>query len=182
MHRATGFMKDDRGGPLIEMAVLLVPFLLIFAIIVQGGDLFWRHQISQKAVRDAVRYVSRVQLLFDEACTLDSGVLVTTTASAKLLAATGSLDGGPPLVPNWTTANIQIPTPVVLSDDPCPSRGAGDRQCRSAAALCACSTADRSSARRHLQLQRRRSGTLARRVNDDSSSSVSSRSVGECAC
>ena len=119
MRGAISFIRDDRGGPLAEMAVLLVPFLLIFALIVQGGDLLWRHQISQKAVRDATRYVSRVQLLFDEACVLDGDVLASVTASAKLLGATGSLDGGPPLVPNWTTANIQISTPVVVSTNPC---------------------------------------------------------------
>lgn len=114
-----GFMKDERGGPLAEMAVLLLPFLLMLAIVIEGGNLFWRHQISLKAVRDTTRYVSRAPLLFDDACTLNGNVLATTTASAKLLGVTGSLDGGPPLVPGWTIDNIDIPAPVVLDVDRC---------------------------------------------------------------
>lgn len=113
------FIDDERGGPLVEMAVLLLPFLLIIAMVIEGGNLFWRHQISLKAVRDATRFVSRAPLLFDDDCGLDAGVLATTTADAKLLGVTGSLDGGPPLLPNWTLADIQIPVPVVLRADPC---------------------------------------------------------------
>ena len=113
------FVKDERGGPLVEMAVLLIPFLLIVGIVIEGGNVFWRHQISLKAVRDAARYVSRAPLLFDDACALNGNVLATTTTTAKLLGVTGSLDGGPPLVPGWTTANIDIPTPIVLRADPC---------------------------------------------------------------
>ena len=112
-------MADERGGPLAEMAVLLLPFLLILAVIIEGGNLFWRHQISLKAVRDVTRFVGRAPLLFDEACALDATVLATTTADAKLLGVTGSLDGGPPLVPNWTLGDIEVPTPVVLRADPC---------------------------------------------------------------
>lgn len=113
------FLADERGGPLVEMAVLLLPFLLIVALVIEGGNIFWRHQISLKAVRDTARYVSRTPLLFDDACGLDGVVLATTTASAKLLGATGSLTGGVPLVSNWTVDNIQIPAPVVLRTDPC---------------------------------------------------------------
>ena len=115
----SSFLIDERGGPLVEMAVLLLPFLLIIAIVIEGGNLFWRHQISLKAVRDTARFVGRAPLLFDEACGLDDTVLATTTADAKLLGVTGSLDGGPPLVPNWTLADIQVSTPVVLRADPC---------------------------------------------------------------
>ena len=117
--RKTGFMTDERGGPLVEMAVLLLPFLLIVAITIEGGNLFWRHQISLKAVRDTARYISRAPLLFDEACGLDGQVLAARAAEAKLLGVTGSLNGGVPLVPDWTLDNIDIPTPVVLRADPC---------------------------------------------------------------
>ena len=118
-HITRRFTREDRGGPLVEMAVLLLPFLVIFAIVIEGGNILWRHQISLKAVRDAVRYVSRTPLLFDDTCGLDGDVLATTTASAKLLGVTGSLDGGIPLIPNWTTANIDIPAPIVLRAEPC---------------------------------------------------------------
>lgn len=113
------FMTDERGGPLAEMAVLLLPFLLMVAMTIEGGNLFWRHQTALKSVRDAARFVSRAPLLFDDACGLDGDVLASTTDAAKLLGVTGSLDGGTPLVPNWTLANIEIPTPVVVRADPC---------------------------------------------------------------
>ncbi len=117
--RFSTIITDARGGPLVEMAVLLLPFLLMVAITIEGGNIFWRHQASLKAVRDAARFVSRAPLLFDDACGLNDTVLATRTAEAKLLGVTGSLDGGVPLVPNWTTDNIDIPTPVVLRADPC---------------------------------------------------------------
>ena len=113
------FSSDERGGPLVEMAVLLLPFLIIVGVVIEGGNLLWRHQASLKAVRDSARYVSRAPLLFDEDCALDGVVLAARTAEAKLLGVTGSLDGGLPLVPGWTIADIDIPTPVVLRTDPC---------------------------------------------------------------
>jgi len=113
------FVTNERGGPLVEMAVLLLPFFLMIAIVIEGGNLFWRHQISVKAVRDTARFVSRAPLLFDETCGLNNGVLAATTAAAKVLGTTGSLEGGLPLIPNWTTASIDIPTPVVLRTTPC---------------------------------------------------------------
>lgn len=112
-------MADEHGGPLVEMAVILLPFILILAILIEGGNLLWRHQISLKAVRDTARYISRAPLLFDDACSLNGTVLATTITSAKVLGVTGSLDGGAPLVPNWTVDDIQIPTPIVLRADPC---------------------------------------------------------------
>jgi Flp pilus assembly protein TadG len=113
------YLADERGGPLAEMAVLLLPFLLIVGMIIEGGNLFWRHQIALKAVRDTARFVSRAPLLFDDACALNANVLGPVKTSAKLLGSTGSLAGGPPLVPNWTPDNIDIPIPIVLDTDPC---------------------------------------------------------------
>ena len=113
------FVADEGGGPLAEMAVLLLPFFIMVAITIEGGNLFWRHQTALKAVRDAARYVSRAPLLFDDACGLDGDILASTIDTAKLLGVTGSIHGGSPLVPNWTLANIDIPAPVVLRTDPC---------------------------------------------------------------
>lgn len=112
-------LADDRGGPLAEMAVLLLPFLLIIAMVVEGGNILWRHQASLKAVRDSARYISRAPLLFDEACGLNAGVFTLAVAEAKALGATGTLQGGLPLIPGWTADNIEIPTPVVLTTVPC---------------------------------------------------------------
>ena len=113
------FLADERGGPLAEMAVLILPFLIIIGMIVEGGNLIWRHQIALKAVRDTARYLSRAPLLVDDACTLNANSLGVVKTSAKLLGSTGSLDGGAPLVPNWTSDNIDIPIPIVVDTDPC---------------------------------------------------------------
>ena len=147
--RTMDFMRDERGGPLVEMAVLLLPFLLIVAIVIEGGNLFWRHQISLKAVRDTARYVSRAPLLFDEDCALDGAVLATTTTFGKLLGVTGSLDGGPPLVPGWTTADIDIPTPIVLRAGSMPRSRTGGCRCRAAAPVRSGPAARRADPGRH---------------------------------
>ena len=115
----TSLLKDEQGGPLAEMAILLLPFMLIIAMVIEGGNILWRHQISLKAVRDATRYVSRTPLLFDDNCRLDDTVLATTIASAKQLGSTGLLQGGSALLPGWTAENIEIARPTVIRRDPC---------------------------------------------------------------
>ena len=115
----TSLSDDERGGPLAEMAVLILPFMVMVALIIEGGNLFWRHQISLKAVRDTTRYISRTPLLFDDACNLNGNVLADVTNSAKTLGTTGSLNGGVPLVPNWTSDSIDVPLPIVVRSDPC---------------------------------------------------------------
>lgn len=112
-------LSDERGGPLAEMAVLLLPFMVIIAMVIEGGNILWRHQIALKATRDTTRYLSRVPLLLDESCTIDGGVLALASASAKTLGISGILDGGAPLIPNWTNGNITVPAPSVVSTDPC---------------------------------------------------------------
>ncbi|NJO37373.1 MAG: pilus assembly protein [Rhizobiales bacterium] len=112
-------MRDDRGGPLVEMAVVLLPFLVIFGVLIEGGNLLWRHQIALKAVREMTRYVSRAPLLFDDACALDDTVLFLTSETTKILGVTGLLNGGSALIPGWSPDDIDVPTPVVLRVDPC---------------------------------------------------------------
>ncbi len=101
------------------MAVLLLPFMLIIAMVIEGGNLLWRHQIALKAARDTTRYISRVPQLFDQNCGLDGAVLATATTAAKTLGISGLLIGGPPLIANWTSANIDVATPSIVTTDPC---------------------------------------------------------------
>lgn len=118
-HRILAFLRDDRGGPLAEMAILLLPFALIIAMVIEGGNILWRYQISLKSARDTTRYLSRTPFLFDENCGINAAVLSDATVSAKTLGISGLLNGGPPLISDWTTADIDIATPLVLSTDPC---------------------------------------------------------------
>lgn len=114
-----GFVRDNQGGPLVEMAVLLIPMMLIIAMVIEGGNILWRHQIAIKAARDSARYLGRVQLLFDESCSLDGGVLQAAADNAKNLGLSGLLGGGPPLIPGASLANIEIPLPDIISIAPC---------------------------------------------------------------
>ncbi len=116
---ASRFAADEAGGPLVEMAMVLLPFMLIIAMVIEGGNILWRHQIALKSVRDVTRYLTRAQLLFDQSCILDPGALIRASASAKTLGVSGLIDGGPPLIPNWTNANIVVPEPEVVATDPC---------------------------------------------------------------
>ena len=113
------FVRDDRGGPLAEMAVLLLPFVLIIAMVIEGGNILWRYEISLKSARDATRYLSRVPLLFDENCGLNATALSSAVVTAKNLGISGLLNGGPPLIANWTPADIDVVTPQIISTDPC---------------------------------------------------------------
>ena len=111
-------VQDERGGPLAEMAVLLLPFILIIAMVIEGGNILWRHQIALKATRDTTRYMSRVPLLFSDDCVLNQGVFSDAKTTAKTLGVTGLLSGGPPLIVNWTEANIDVVSSVATVD-PC---------------------------------------------------------------
>lgn len=117
--RTKTFIADDRGGPLVEMAVLLLPFMLLIAMVIEGGNILWRHQIALKAARDTTRYISRKPLLFDETCALDGTVLAAATVEAKTLGISGLLAGGPPLIANWTEANIEVTPPAIITANPC---------------------------------------------------------------
>lgn len=101
------------------MAVLLLPFMLMIAMVIEGGNLLWNHQKSLKAARDTTRYLSRIPRLFDENCGLDGTVFAPAVASAKTLGVSGLLNGGPPLVANWTVDNIDVAAPTVIATDPC---------------------------------------------------------------
>ncbi len=113
------FIRDESGGPLAEMAVLLLPMTLMIAMVIEGGNLLWRHQTSLKAARDVTRYLSRVPLLFDASCNLDLGVFTTASTAAKTLGISGLLAGGQPLIPNWTVNDIEVSIPTIVTNDPC---------------------------------------------------------------
>jgi hypothetical protein len=117
--RLIAFLRDDQGGPLAEMAVLLIPMMMMIAMVIEGGNILWRHQIALKAAHDSSRYLSRVQRLFDDNCALDSGILQFATDAARNLGVSGLLGGGLPLIPGLSLDDIQIPLPDVITAVPC---------------------------------------------------------------
>jgi hypothetical protein len=53
--------RDDRGGALAEFLLGLVPLVIAFALIFEFGRAFWSHQAVIKGVRDATRFLTRVE-------------------------------------------------------------------------------------------------------------------------
>ncbi len=58
--RARRFGRDPRGAALVEFAISLPLLLLVFAVIIEGGRLFWAYQTTASGVRDAARYLARI--------------------------------------------------------------------------------------------------------------------------
>ncbi len=52
--------KDQSGASIIEFAILLPLMLATFALIAEGGRLFWSYQNAITGVRDTARYVGRI--------------------------------------------------------------------------------------------------------------------------
>jgi len=54
-------ITDERGGAIAEFMLGLVPLVLALALIFEFGRAFWSHQAVIKGVRDATRYLTRVE-------------------------------------------------------------------------------------------------------------------------
>ena len=54
-------LTDDRGGAIAEFMIGLIPLVIAFALIFEFGRAFWSHQAAIKGVRDATRYLTRVE-------------------------------------------------------------------------------------------------------------------------
>ncbi|MEX0338779.1 MAG: TadE/TadG family type IV pilus assembly protein [Arenibacterium sp.] len=58
--RLARFCRDQSGVALTEFAIILPMTLLVFAIVIEGGRMFWSYQTAIAGVRDAARYVARI--------------------------------------------------------------------------------------------------------------------------
>jgi hypothetical protein len=54
-------ITDDRGAALAEFMLGLVPLIIALALIFEFGRAFWSHQAVIKGVRDATRFLTRVE-------------------------------------------------------------------------------------------------------------------------
>jgi Flp pilus assembly protein TadG len=95
---------DERGGALAEFALGLIPLILAFALIFEVGRAFWIHQAAIKGVRDATRYLTRVE---DPASPVAQAV-------AQNLMLTGQQAGG---VARWDSG-ARAPMQVAITDVP----------------------------------------------------------------
>lgn len=53
--------RDERGGAIAEFMLGLVPLVIALALVFEFGRAFWSHQAAIKGVRDATRYLTRVE-------------------------------------------------------------------------------------------------------------------------
>jgi Flp pilus assembly protein TadG len=105
---------DRRGAALVEFTLIL-PFLLSIVFgMAEFGRFVYQYQLVLEGLRDAGRYLSRVD-----------ATNVTLQTNAKNLAVTGTLDGsGTARVPGWTAADVEVSTRNVdNSGSPAPYRG-----------------------------------------------------------
>ena len=89
--------RDRRGGAAAELVLTLPILLLVLFGIIEFGRLWHDYQIVNKGVRDAGRYLSRIDIDCPGAA-----YTATDIGIARNLAMTGSPNGGPSLVYYWT--------------------------------------------------------------------------------
>jgi TadE-like protein len=109
---------DDRGGAIAEFMLGLIPLVIAFALIFEFGRAFWSHQAVIKGVRDATRYLTRVEDPADPAAQAIAQRLLLTGQQAAGGVARWSSGSAPPMevsvsqIPNGGTfrgpATIQI--------------------------------------------------------------------------
>jgi Flp pilus assembly protein TadG len=102
LHR---FGRDDRGLQLVEAAIVVPIFVLLFAATAEFGRYFYEYTTLAKAARSGARYLSTAP------------VEPIEDVNTKNLVVYGNTGGtGTPILPGLTTAQIQItrtgPVPV----------------------------------------------------------------------
>ena len=102
------FITDDRGGAIAEFMLGLVPLVLALALIFEFGRAFWSHQAVIKGVRDATRYLTRVEDPSDPA--------VQAVAQSLLLTS----QQGPGGVQRWSSGSA---APMEVSITAVPNAG-----------------------------------------------------------
>ena len=88
---------DERGGAIAEFMLGLIPLVIAFALIFEFGRAFWSHQAVIKGVRDATRYLTRVEDPADPAAQLVAQQLLLTGQQAPGGTARWSSGSAPPM-------------------------------------------------------------------------------------
>ncbi len=121
MHRYLGYFarlwRAKDGIASIEFVLIFPILMLLLTLATDFGRLYYDYHAVSKSVRDATRYLTRVEgstLGLNIDC--DSETLVENTdpgktlvENARRLAMTGRFDGNPvtePLVASWTAASL----------------------------------------------------------------------------
>ncbi len=95
--RVERFRRDERGIHLVELAIVLPVFLLLFGAVAEFGRYFYEYTTLAKSARVGARYLS------------GKAVNGTEDTKAKNLVVYGNAAGtGVPLISGLTTANVVI--------------------------------------------------------------------------
>jgi hypothetical protein len=89
--------NDDRGGAIAEFMLGLLPLVIALALIFEFGRAFWSHQAVIKGVRDATRFLTRVEDPTDPAAQAVAERLLLTGQQAPGGVERWSSGSAPPL-------------------------------------------------------------------------------------
>lgn len=91
------FLKDEQGVQLVELAIVLPIFILLFAATAEFGRYFYQYTTLAKATRAGARYLT------------SAAVDATEDTKAKNIVVYGNSNGtGSPIVQGLSTANVVI--------------------------------------------------------------------------
>ena len=136
---------DDRGGAIAEFMLGLIPLVIAFALVFEFGRAFWSHQAAIKGVRDATRYLTRVEDPNDPGAQAVAQNLLLTGQQAPGGTARWSSGSAPPMEVSVSRdrERRRVPRPRQRSRSST-SRPTSSSSCRSA--TCSpCSAARRSA-------------------------------------
>jgi Flp pilus assembly protein TadG len=95
--RLLDFARQERGTQLVELAIVLPVFVILFALTAEFGRFYYGYSTLAKASRIGARYLAT------------AAVNSTEDAAAKNLVVYGNTSGtGTPVMPGLTSANVAI--------------------------------------------------------------------------
>ena len=98
--RLAGIGQDERGVQLLELAIVLPLFVILFAATAEFGRYFYEYTTMAKAARVGARFMA--------AKTLDSASTDWITATKKLVVYGNTAGTGTPVLPGLTISNVDV--------------------------------------------------------------------------
>jgi TadE-like protein len=101
--------RDEKGSALIEGAIVVPVLCVLMFGVYEFSFFFYQQHLISTGLRDAARYLARSSA----PCNPASFSSPIDQASARNLAATGSIGGGAARVKGWTAAAVRLScTPI----------------------------------------------------------------------
>lgn len=102
-------MRDERGSPLVELALVLPVLLVMVFGTLEFANILYQQHILTKGVQEAARFAARnpsVNQTID--CPPTSGAWSSTVAAAANIATTGNPAGTNPILPNFSASDVTV--------------------------------------------------------------------------